>query len=97
MYPQTKPTGKDEADAVRDDVKALEARIAHWRLEAGGVTHWGESPVEDYAAYDGFLLKNGVVKVEVPASELVTNDLIDEINGFDAAKIAAEAKAYKAK
>ena len=96
VYPQTKPTGKSEADAVRDDVKALEARIAHWRLEAGGVTHWGESPVEDYAAYEAFLLKNGVVKVEVPASELVTNDLVNEINGFDAAKIAAEAKAYKA-
>ena len=96
VYPQTKPTGKSEADAVRDDVKALEARIAHWRLEAGGVTHWGESPVEDYAAYEAFLLKNGVVKVEVPASELVTNDLVDEINGFDAAKIAAEAKVYKA-
>ena len=97
VYPQTKPTGKSEADAVRDDVKALEARVAHWRLEAGGVTHWGESPVEDYAAYEAFLLKNGVVKVAVPASDLVTNDLVGEINSFDAAKIAAEAKAYKAK
>src|SRR5208282_2501756 len=97
VYPQTKPTGKSEADAVRDDVKALEARIAHWRLEAGGVTRWGESPVKDYAAYEAFLLKNGVVKVELPASELVTNDLVDEINSFDAAKIAAEAKAYQAK
>jgi len=95
VFPQTKPTGKSEAEAVRDDVKALEARIAHWRLEAGGVRHWGESPVKDYAAYEAFLMKNGVVKAEVPASELVTNDLVDEINGFDAAKIAAAAKAYK--
>jgi hypothetical protein len=35
-FPQTKPTGKDEATAVRDDVKVLEARIPHWLLEPAG-------------------------------------------------------------
>ena len=28
VYPATKPTGKDEATAIRDDVKVLQARIA---------------------------------------------------------------------
>ncbi|MFI4987817.1 MAG: ABC transporter substrate-binding protein [Alphaproteobacteria bacterium] len=95
VFPQTKPTGKSEEQALGDDVKALKARIAHWRLEAGGVTRWGESSVKDFAAYEEFLLKNGVVKATVPATDLVTNELIGEINSFDPAKIAAEARAYK--
>jgi hypothetical protein len=33
----------------------------------------------------------------VPASELITNELIGDINKFDAAKTVVEAKAYKAK
>jgi hypothetical protein len=36
-----------------------------------------------------------VLKQSVPATELITNDLIDDINKFDAAAIAAQAKGYK--
>jgi NitT/TauT family transport system substrate-binding protein len=95
VFPQTKPTGKSEAEAIADDTKALSARAKHWRLEAGGVSRWGESSIKDYEAYVEFLLKNGVVKAKVPASDLVSNALIDDINTFDAAKVAADAKAYK--
>ncbi|HLI11741.1 MAG TPA: ABC transporter substrate-binding protein [Alphaproteobacteria bacterium] len=97
MYPQTRPTGKSEAEAVRDDVKALEAREHAWRLESGGVKRWGESSPANYAAYIDFLLKWKVIKQKVAADDLITNDLIADINTFDPAKIAAEAKAYKAK
>lgn len=97
VFPQTKATGKSEAEALNDDVKTLQARAQHWRLAAGGVTRWGESSVKNYDAYVAFLVKHGVVKIPVPASDLVTNDLIADINSFDPAKIAAEAKAYKAK
>lgn len=93
VYPQTKPTGKDEATAIRDDTKTIEARARNWRLEAGGVTRWGENSIENYDAYVDFLVKQGVLKQRVPASELVTNDLIADINKFDAAAIAAQARA----
>ncbi len=95
VYPQTKPTGKDEATAIADDIKTIEARAKNWRLEAGGVTKWGENSVANYDAYIDFLVKWGVVKEKVPASQLVTNDLIDDINKFDAAAIIAQAKAWK--
>jgi NitT/TauT family transport system substrate-binding protein len=36
-----------------------------------------------------------VTKEKVPASDLITNELIDEINGFNQADIVAAAKAYK--
>jgi NitT/TauT family transport system substrate-binding protein len=95
VFPQTRSPGKTEADALRDDIKTLEARAKNWRLEAGGVTKWGENSETNYAAYVDFLVKNGVLKQSVPATDLITNELIGDINKFDAAPIAAMAKGYK--
>ena len=95
MFPQTKATGKDEATALRDDMKTLEARARNWRLEAGGVTKWGENSEANYAAYVDFLVKNGVLKEKTAVSDLVTNALIDDINKFNANEIVTLAKNYK--
>jgi NitT/TauT family transport system substrate-binding protein len=95
VFPQTKATGKDEATALRDDIKTLEARARNWRLEAGGVKKWGENSVENYTAYVDFLLKNGVLKEKIAVSDLITNDLIDDINKFDPNEVATLAKNYK--
>jgi len=96
VYPQTKPTGKDEATAIRDDVKVLEARAQNWKLDKAGVKKWGENSLANYGAYADFMLKWGLIKQKVDAKDLVTNELIDEINTFDANAIAAQAKAYQA-
>ena len=95
VFPQTKPTGKDEAMAIRDDVRVLNARIVNWKLEKAGVKRWGENSAANYGAYADFMLKYGIIKQPVKAAELITNELIADINKFDAAKITAEAKAYK--
>lgn len=95
VFPQTKATGKDEATALKDDVKTLEARAENWKLEKGGVAHWGENSVANYQAYADFLVKNGVLKQKVAAQDLVTNDLIADINKFDPKAIEAEAKKHK--
>jgi NitT/TauT family transport system substrate-binding protein len=95
VFPQTRSPGKTEADALRDDVKTLEARAKNWRLEAGGVTRWGENSEQNYADYVAFLVKNGVLKQSIPATDLITNDLIADINKFDAAAIVGQAKNYK--
>ncbi len=95
VYPQAKPTGKDEATALADDVRALEARAESWKLEKAGVTRWGESNETNYAAYNDFMLKWGIIKQPIAAKDMITNDLIAEINDFDSAAIAARAKAYK--
>jgi NitT/TauT family transport system substrate-binding protein len=96
-YPATKPTGKDEATAIRDDVKVLQARIVNWKLEKAGVKRWGENSEANYAAYVDFMLKWGVIKEKVDVHDLITNELIADINKFDPAKVAAEARGYKAK
>jgi NitT/TauT family transport system substrate-binding protein len=97
IFPQTKATGKDEATALADDIKTLEARAENWKLDKAGVKRWGENSVENYEAYVDFLVKWGIVKQKSPATDLVTNDLIADINAFDADAVIKEAKAYKAK
>jgi NitT/TauT family transport system substrate-binding protein len=94
IFPETRPTGKDEATAVREDVKVLEARMPHFLLEPAGVKRWGESSEVNYRDYIDFLVKWGVLKQKVETSDLITNELIEEINRLDAKKVAAEAKAY---
>jgi NitT/TauT family transport system substrate-binding protein len=95
LWPQTVPDGMAEATALRDDLLTLDARMPNWRLEAGGVSRWGESSLVNYDAYLTFLLKSGVLKQPVPAADVVTNELIPAINDFDAARVVAQAKAYK--
>ena len=94
-FPQTKPTGKDEATALRDDVITLKARIANWQLSKSGVTAWGESAMAHYQEYLDFLVKWGQIKTPIKATELVTNDLIADINKFDPKEVEAAAKSYK--
>ncbi len=67
----------------------------HWKLEAGGVSRWGESSVKDFDAYQDFLVKWKVIPAKVPVEELVTNELVDEMNRFDRGRIVADAKGYK--
>lgn len=96
VYPQTKPTGKDDATAIHDDVAVLKARMAHWDLASGGVTKWGQSNMTNFNNYIDFLVKWKIVPQKVPADEVVTNELVDDINAsFDAGKVEADAKAYK--
>ena len=40
-------------------------------------------------------MKWGVITQKVPTSDLITNDMIEEVNRMDVGKIAAEAKAYR--
>ena len=44
-----------------------------------------------------FLRKWGVIKDKLGAQDLMTNDLIDEINNFDSNRVVADAKVYRFK
>ena len=97
VFPQVRGTGRDEATAIRDDLKTLEARIKNWKLESGGVTKWGENSEKNYQDYLDFLLKFGIIKTPVKAADVISNDLIADINAFDQAEVIKMAKEYKAK
>jgi NitT/TauT family transport system substrate-binding protein len=95
VWPQTKATGKDEATALKDDVITLKARAVNWQLEPVGAKRWGDNVQENYQKYMDWLLAQGVIKQKTNATDITTNELLDDINAFDAAAITAQAKAYK--
>ena len=58
---------------------------------------WGETNEANLREYMEFLLKWGVLKQRVEAADLMTNELIGEINRFDPEAIAKAARDYKAR
>jgi NitT/TauT family transport system substrate-binding protein len=97
VYPQTRAVGKDEATALKDDLVTLDARAKNWRYEPVDGKRWGDNVEKNYQTYLDWLLAQGVIKAKTEASEVVTNELLDEVNQFDANAVRAQAKAYKAK
>ncbi len=97
VYPQTRATGKSEDQAMADDLRVLQARTANWQLERGGVTRWGESNPANYKDYLDFLTHWNVVKPGVEPGALITNDLVADINQFDADAIRRQAQAIPAR
>ena len=97
VYPQTRATGKDEATALRDDLLTLEARIKNWRYEPVDGKRWGDNVERNYQTYLDWLLAQGVIKVKTEAKDVITNELLDDVNKFDADAVRTAAKAYKAK
>jgi NitT/TauT family transport system substrate-binding protein len=97
IYPQTKALGKDPATALHDDLLTLDARAKNWRYEPVDGKRWGDNVEANYQSYLAWLLAQGVLKTKIDAKDLITNELLDEINQFDPAAISREAKAYKPK
>ena len=97
VFPQTRSIGKDEATALKDDLTTLDARAKNWRFEPVDGKRWGDNVEKNYAAYLDWLVAQGVVKTKVEVKDLITNELLDDINKFNPDAIRSEAKAYKAK
>lgn len=95
LYPQSKPIGKSESEAMEDGLRPLQARLHAWDPKQSGATKYGEMIVPHYESYLAFLLKFGVLKQPVPVSELITDTFIDEANQFDHDAVVKEALAAK--
>jgi NitT/TauT family transport system substrate-binding protein len=89
MYPETAPRGASAADAVKSILFAAKRRIPLYRPPYPntkmGFIHMSEP------ALDAKFLKLDIKDL----NPLFTNEMVDEINNYDRAKIVAEAKAYK--
>jgi NitT/TauT family transport system substrate-binding protein len=94
IYPQTKPLGKTDVEALADGVRPLKARLHAWDPASGGATQYGQIILPHFDAYLAFLLKYGVLKQPVPASEMVTDSLINDANRFDSDTVRKAALAY---
>jgi NitT/TauT family transport system substrate-binding protein len=93
VYPETKPKGKSDADALKEALHVVNARKDKWvaapwqkdkRMGAMDLSEWE-------AQLDFIGLKDKITPEQL--SGIFTNDLIDEINDFDAAAVKAQAAA----
>ena len=88
LYPETAPRGSSAAEAVKAVLMASARRIQLFKPPYAGAKMGqinGDEFVQEARMFD---YKIGDL------SGYFTNDLIDDINTFDAAKIAADARAY---
>lgn len=96
-FPEQKPTGVDDATAVKLGSNALMARLTNMRIDNMAVKRdkWGYMDKIDVETYLQMLQKIGDVDKTVTTASLYTNELIDEINKFDVAAIRKMAREYK--
>ena len=90
LYPESKPKGKTDKEAFDEALKVVQSRMDKW---FAGPTQkdkrFGAMSLEEWQAQVAFAGLEGQIKDVRP---VFTEDLIDDINKFDAAAIAAKAK-----
>jgi NitT/TauT family transport system substrate-binding protein len=93
VYPETKPKGKSEAESLKEALKVVGARKDKW-IAAPWQTdkRMGAMDLSEWEAQVDFAGLTGKVSKEQLAA-CFTNDLIGEINAFDAEAVRASAKA----
>ncbi|WP_137390948.1 ABC transporter substrate-binding protein [Rhodoligotrophos defluvii] len=92
LHPDIRPTGLDPETVRAIDMKTLAERARVWALEDG--QRWGESNPEIYQRYVEWLQKWGIVKGEVKATDMISNEFLDEINNFDPSEVKQTAAEY---
>lgn len=96
-YPDTKPTGVSEEQAIKGDLSLLAAVLEEQQL--AGELNPGKmvaaASAEALGTYQDFLFDVGIIKDKVEPQQLVVADTAfwERVNDFDKAAIEAEAKA----
>ncbi len=93
LYPAQKPAG-DEARVMSDQVKVMNSRFNKMLAFGGGPRSFGEYPAQGWRDFVEALHAGGQIATrEVDIATLYTNALVPEFNRFDAAAVAAKARA----
>jgi NitT/TauT family transport system substrate-binding protein len=98
LFPESKPKGKSEQEAMDDMLKILETRRDKWfQPESSKDQRLGASRKEQWEASVKFIgLLNPKVAEIKDVSKLYNNDVIDEANKFDRKAFVEFAKSFKA-
>jgi NitT/TauT family transport system substrate-binding protein len=94
VYPHTAPRGGVTTEEVD---KAVEVNRASTKLvsrDALGTNRFGDMPRERMEDFQRYLVTTGVVPKEIDVGNYYTEELIPQINNFDAAAVAKLAKSY---
>lgn len=89
VYPQIVPTGISHEESLDRGEALLKTVGGNWALN-GETENWGESILPTYQKYLDWLVSAAVVSQSIAVEDLVTNELIDEINErIDDSKVEA--------
>lgn len=89
VYPESKPAGVPEDEALAQGVAALEARLANMQPVEGV---WGLATDQQIEGAMKLQLLSGQLDEPVDIAEVWTPEFLDEINDFDAEAVEQEAK-----
>ena len=95
MYPETKPQTGDEAKALKDALNVFNARFMLQRVDNRPDTRFGIGTLAQWEKLKSIFKDQKFIEGTVPAADLYSAALVDQINKFDRAAIVAQAKAYK--
>lgn len=93
-YPESKPTGIPEEQALAEAVHLIESRVPKYDIAGRSIEKWGAYTPEEWEATQDFLFDNGVISQKQDVSTYYSTELVDEINDFDAEAVARKAKEY---
>lgn len=91
-YPETKPTGMSDADAMKQALLLVDTRAAV-SVPVEGV--YGLATDEQVTDYRDFLVDAGALTEPIDVDDIWTSELLDDINDFDLKAVQKEAKNFK--
>jgi NitT/TauT family transport system substrate-binding protein len=94
MYPRARPPA-DQAKALQDALRILGGRLELHRVDVRDDKRFGFASPAQWERLENILKEQEIVSGVLPAAELYTGALIDEINRFDQAAIVKLAKDWK--
>lgn len=94
VYPESKAAGVTSEQALDRGVRVLEARTQHTQPVDGT---WGKAKPKNIKTLMQFLREIGIISEAPPVDKIWTGRYLDEINGFEAAKLQATNGPRKAK
>lgn len=94
VFPESKPKGKSEAEALSEALKIVNSRKDKWLPGSWSADkRWGAMSTAEWQAAVAF---NGMQEQIKDVGGFFSNEMIDDINKFDAAAIEKMAKEWKA-
>jgi NitT/TauT family transport system substrate-binding protein len=91
LYPETKPKGKTEAEAFKEQLYLVNIRLPLYRFDDLADRRWGAYAREEWLTWARII---GVEDKLKDLGAFYTNAYVDEYNKFDARKIEADARAF---
>ncbi len=89
VYPNTKPTGLDDAQAFAQALNLVKVRNDFLKIDSGA--RWGELPPAAAEVMVDFMRSNKRIEGKLDPKDLYTNQFIDAVNKFDPAAVRAQA------